>query len=78
MAIKVKKVLAEIGAGNGRTIKLQVVENEKGDKFLDLRQWEDNERYSGPTKKGVWLDAKVISEIRDSDYLGGALEEIQK
>lgn len=76
MSIDVIKQIAEIPRKNG-SIKLAIIFN--GEKnFLDIRYWVDSDTYTGPTKKGLWLDLAALEEINGNHYLEQAIVEINK
>ena len=76
MAIKVirEKLLAEIGSGRGRSVRIRLVEYDgvPGGPRLDIRQFYVDERgQSLPTAKGCGLRADALPQLR------AALEEFE-
>ena len=74
MSIEVKKEIAVIDCGQGRYVKAAVVSNGKGRTYLDLRQWLETDDYTGPTKKGLWLDWDTLQKLVDDRVLEKAME----
>lgn len=78
MSIEVKKEIAAIDCGQGKFVKAAVVSNGKGRTYLDLRQWMQTEEYTGPTKKGLWLDWETLQRLVDDKVLEKAIETMDR
>lgn len=75
--IKIVKEIAEIPYGPLNTLKVSVVPNGKK-YYLDMRKWEKSEKYSGPTKQGIWLHPEILQNLIDNKILEKGLEEIDE
>lgn len=71
--IKTLKEIAEIEDGPTKKVKLSIVSNGR-DTYLDVRQYVESEKYSGPTKKGIWIDWDTLNTIVNGKLLEKAVE----
>lgn len=70
--IKTLKTIAILDAGKNQSIKVNIVLAGK-DTYCDIRTWIDSGKYTGPTKKGIWLDWDTLNEIVNDRVLEKAI-----
>ncbi len=64
----VVKELPEIKSG----YKTRIVMNGKGEKFIDIREYVESEKFTGFTKRGIrldWSDVQSLMKIINEDIL---------
>ena len=77
MPIKTLKELWEFKHSESSVLKARIVENEKKETFLDIRKYVNTEKYTGPTKSGMWIPFEVLNDLIEADVLKKARDYME-